>query len=77
MEGTSTGDNKDENGDLFSSVVLNKGAEWSDNVVNDILYYPKLSRKKESSVNDVQHLWMSGFLHHEKTIQDIMVRLSQ
>jgi hypothetical protein len=62
-----------ESNDVFSSVVLNQGAEWSENVVHDELYFPKLSSKK-SSINDVQHLWMSGFLHHEKTIQEILVR---
>ena len=66
---------KEEADAVFTSVVLNQGAEWSENVIHDELYFPKLSSKK-ASINDVQHLWMSGFLHHEKTIQEILVRFS-
>ena len=69
---------KDQN--LFSSMVLNKGSKWSEHVVHDKVFFPKLptqpvctelSARNHDNLHttELQNMWMAGFLHHEDDLK--------
>ena len=58
---------------IFSSVKLNKGSTWSDTVINDELYFPRLSTESQGTCKEIENVWMVGFIHHAKTTKDFLV----
>ena len=69
---------KDRN--LFSSMVLNKGSKWSEHVVHDEVFFPKLPSQpfynelstrnhKDLNITELQNMWMTGFLHYEDDLK--------
>lgn len=66
--------------EVFYSLALNKGSEWSENVTSDKAFFPRLKEschdgdEEEDHVAALESMWMVGFLHHGKTADDNLVR---
>lgn len=58
---------------IFSSVTLNKGSEWSQSVVYDEVFFPRLQTENEPMSRKIDNMWMVGFIHHAKTTNDALV----
>ena len=58
---------------MFSSVKLHKGFTWSDTVMNDELYFPRLATESQGTCKEIEKVWMVGFIHHAKTTKDLLV----
>mmetsp|Transcript_63584 Transcript_63584/g.94372 ORF Transcript_63584/g.94372 Transcript_63584/m.94372 type:complete len:127 (+) Transcript_63584:174-554(+) len=65
--------------EIFSSMILNNGSEWSDYVVHDEVFFPKLDETFQSQhdlrheVTNLDSRWLVGFLHHAKYTDDAQV----
>ena len=52
---------------VFSLMVLKKELEWSESSTFDTLYFQASRSTSEKLLQELDTMWMVGFIHHSKT----------
>ena len=69
---------KSQKESVFSLIVLKKELEWSESFTFNTLFFPKLQdQTSEKSLQELDDMWMVGFIHHSKTTTKNLVSAVQ